>query len=97
MIESDLIIVELCSPAHHNGTAQIPDAHSVPIDQLDSFLRQASHRSVFVFYDSATDPIAWSRVEAILNRYPIRYSFVLKGGFEAWLSRQQAKGMATAT
>lgn len=97
VIESDLIIVELSSRADCSDIPQIPDSHRVPIDQLESFLREASHRSVFVFYDTPSEPAMWDRVEAILNHYPIHYVFVLKGGLQAWLSRQQARAMAVVS
>jgi hypothetical protein len=95
VIEPDLIIVELSSRAASRERHRIPDSIRVPIDQLDSFLNQASHRAVFVFYDSATEPAEWSRVESILNRYTIPYVFVLKGGLEAWLRRQQRIAVAS--
>jgi hypothetical protein len=97
VIEPDLIIVELnCRPPSRDRP-QIPYALRVPIGQLDSFLREASHQSVFVFYHSASEPVKWSRVESILNHYAIPHAFVLKGGLEAWVSKQQAGGTAVAS
>jgi hypothetical protein len=50
----------------------------MPVSQLESFLRKASRRSIFVFYDSATEPVKWSRVESIVNNCAIPHVFVLK-------------------
>jgi hypothetical protein len=96
-IEPDLFIVELSSRADSSQKARIPDALRMPVSQLERFLQKASRRSVFVFYDSATEPVTWSRVECIANDYAIRNVFVLKGGLELWLSKRQADGIAVAT
>lgn len=93
-IEPDLFIVELSSCAASREVPQIPDALRMPVSQLESFLQKASRRSVFVFYDSDTEPVKWSRVESIVNNYAIRNVFVLKGGLERWLSKHQTDGMA---
>ncbi len=94
-IEPDLLIVDLTSrPASREI---LPDALRMPVTQLESFLQKASRRSIFVFYDSTTDPVNWSRVESIVNKYAIRNVFVLKGGLEFWLSKHQANGMAVTT
>ncbi len=95
-IEPDLFIVELSSRADSGGKPHIPDALRMSVSQLESFLGRTSRRSVFVFYDSATDPVTWSRVQSIVNCYAIRNVFVLKGGLEFWLSKHQADGMAVA-
>jgi hypothetical protein len=96
-IEPDLFIVELSSRAASREILQIPDALRMPISQLEIFLRKASRRSVFVFCDSATEPVKWSRVECIVNNYAIPNVFVLKGGLEFWLSKHQADGMAVTS
>jgi hypothetical protein len=97
VIEPDLVIIELSSRVASGEIPQIPDALRMPVDQLQSFLRKASRHSVFVFYDSATEPVNWCRVEAILNHHVIPHAFVLKGGLEFWLSKQQADGRAVAS
>jgi hypothetical protein len=96
-IEPDLILVELSSRAASREILQIPDALRMPVSQLESFLGKASRHSVFVFYDSATEPVKWSLVESIVNNYAIRNVFVLKGGLEFWLSKHQADGMVVAS
>jgi hypothetical protein len=96
-IEPDLIIVELSSNAASGEVPRIPDALRMPVDQLESFLREASHRSVFVFHDSAAEPVRWPRVESILNQHAIPHVFVLKGGLELWLRKRQAEGMVVAS
>jgi hypothetical protein len=96
-IEPDLFIVELSSRAASCELLQIPDALRMPVSQLESFLQEASRRSVFVFYDSATEPVKWSRVESMINNYAIRNVFVLKGGLEFWLSKHQTDGMAVTS
>ncbi len=96
-IEPDLYIVELSSRAGSCEILQIPDALRMPVSQLESFLRKASRRSVFVFYDCATEPVKWSRVESIVNSYATRNVFVLKGGLEFWLSEHRADGMAVSS
>lgn len=96
-IEPDLLIVDLISRAASRETQRIPDALRMPVSQLESFLQKASCRSIFVFYDSATDPVTWSRVESIVNKYAIRNVFVLKGGLEFWLSKHQPNGVAVTT
>jgi hypothetical protein len=96
-IEPDLYIVELSSRAGSCEILRIPDALRMPVSQLESFLRKASRRSVFVFYDCATEPVKWSHVESIVNSYAIRNVFVLKGGLEFWLSEHQADGMAISS
>ena len=95
-IEPDLFIVELSSRADSGEKPHIPDALRMPVSQLESFLRKASRRSVFVFYDSATEPVTWSCVQSIVKSYAIRNVFVLKGGLELWLIKHQADGMAVA-
>ena len=95
VIEPDLIVVEVSSQPASGERPKIPDALRIPIDQLDCFLREAPHRAVFVFYDSATEPVQWNRVESILNRQMIPYVFVLEGGLEAWLRRQQSIGVGS--
>jgi hypothetical protein len=96
-IEPDLLIVELSSRAAFHEIVRIPGALRMPVSQLESFLQKASRRSVFVFYDAATDPVKWSRVESIVNEYAIRNVFVLKGGLEFWLSKHQTDGMAVTS
>jgi hypothetical protein len=96
-IEPDLFIVELSSRSDSSEKPQIPDALRMPVSQLERFLQKASRRSVFVFYESATEPVTWSRVECMVNEYALRNAFVLKGGLELWLSKHQADGMAVAT
>jgi len=96
-IEPDLFIVDLSSRAASREIPQIPDALRIPVSQLDSFLQKASRRSVFVFYDSVTEPVKWSRVESIVNNYAIRNVFVLKGGLEFWLSKHQTDRMAVTS
>jgi hypothetical protein len=96
-IEPDLFIVELSSRADSGEKPRIPDALRMSVSQVERFLQKASPRSIFVFYDSATDPVSWSRVECIANDYAMRNVFVLKGGLELWLSKHHADGMAVAT
>jgi hypothetical protein len=76
---------------------QIPDALRMPISQLPGFLRDAPRRSIFVFYDSAIEPVQWSRVEAIANDYAIPNVSVLKGGLELWLSKHPAGQVGAAS
>jgi hypothetical protein len=96
-IEPDLFIVELSSRADSGEKPQIPDALRMPVSQLERFLQKTSCRSVFVFCDSATEPVTWSSVQCIVNDHAMRNVFVLKGGLELWLSKHQADGMAVAT
>jgi hypothetical protein len=96
-IEPDLFIVQLSSRADSGETPRIPDALRMPVSQLERFLEKASRRSVFVFYDSATEPVTWSRIECIVNDHAMRNIFVLKGGLDLWLSKHQADGIAAAT
>jgi 3-mercaptopyruvate sulfurtransferase SseA len=96
-IEPDLFIVELSSRAESGEKPSIPDALRLPVSQLERFLEKVSRRSVFVFYDSATEPVTWSRVACIVNDHAMRNVFVLKGGLELWLSKHQADGIAVAT
>jgi hypothetical protein len=96
-IEPDLFIVELSSRADWGEKPGIPDALRMPVSQLEMLLEKVSRRSVFVFYDSATEPVTWSRVECIVNDHAMRNVFVLKGGLELWLSKHQAGGIAVAT
>ena len=96
-IEPDLFIIELSSRSDSDEKPQIPDALRMPVSQLERFLQKASRRSVFVFYDSATEPVTWSRVECMVNDHAMRNVFVLKGGLELWLSKHQADGVAVAT
>jgi hypothetical protein len=96
-IEPDLIVVELSSRTASSEMPQIPDALRMPVSQLPGFLRQASRRSIFVFYDSATEPVQWSRVEAIANACAIPNVSVLKGGLELWLSKHQPHAVGVAT
>jgi hypothetical protein len=95
-IEPDLFIVELSSRTDSDEKPSIPDALRVPVSQLERFLEKVSRRSVFVFYDSATEPVMWSHVECIVNDHAMRNVFVLKGGLELWLSKHQADGIAVA-
>ncbi len=97
VIEPDLIVVELSSRAASSAIPQIPDALRMPVSQLGSFLHGASRRSIFVFYDSATEPVQWLRVEAIVNDCAIPNVSVLKGGLELWLSKHQADGLVVAS
>jgi hypothetical protein len=85
-IEPDLFIIELSSRADSAEKPQIPDARRMPLSQLERFLQTASSRSVFVFYNTATEPVSWSRVECIVNNRAMRNVFVLKGGLELWLT-----------
>jgi 3-mercaptopyruvate sulfurtransferase SseA len=96
-IEPDLFIIELSSRSDAGDKPRIPDALRVPISQLERFLQKASRRSVFVFYDSATEPVTWPGVECMVNNYAMRNVFVLKGGLELWLSKHQPDGTAVAT
>jgi rhodanese-related sulfurtransferase len=96
-IEPDLLIVDLSSRAASREIAKIPDALRMPVSQLESFLQKASHRSIFVFCDSVTEPVKWSRVESIVNNYAIRNVFVLKGGLEFWLSKHQTDRMSATS
>jgi hypothetical protein len=95
-IEPDLFIVELSSRTDSDEKPSIPDALRVPVSQLERFLEKVSRRSVFVFYDSATEPVTWSHVECIVNDHAMRNVFVLKGGLDLWLSKHQADGIAVA-
>jgi hypothetical protein len=95
-IEPDLFIVELSSRTDSDEKPSIPDALRVPVSQLERFLEKVSRRSVFVFYDSATEPVTWSHVECIVNDHAMRNVFVLKGGLELWLSKHPADGIAVA-
>ena len=61
-----------------------------------AFFRSASRRSVFILYDTATEPVQWSRVETIANDCAIPNVSVLKGGIELWLSKHQADGVGVA-
>jgi len=97
VIEPDLCIVDLSSRAASREIPQIPDAVRMPVSQLEIFLQKAYHRSIFVFYDSITEPVKWSRVESIVNEYAIRNVFVLKGGLEFWLSKHQTDRMAATS
>jgi hypothetical protein len=97
LIESDVILVELGSGSASSKRPHLPDAVRLPIGQLESFLHEASHRGVFVFYDSAADPVDWHRVEAILNHHAIPHVFVLRGGLEAWLDAQRGNGLTVAS
>jgi rhodanese-related sulfurtransferase len=96
-IEPDLFIVELSSHADSGEKPQIPDALRMPVSQLESFLQKASRTSVFVFCDSAREPVTWSRIQSLVNKYGIRNVFVLKGGLDLWVSKHQADGMAVAS
>jgi hypothetical protein len=77
VIEPDLIIVELSSRAASGEILQIPDALRMPVSRLESLLRKASRHSVFVFYDSATEPVKRSRVEAIVNHFASSVGLIL--------------------
>jgi hypothetical protein len=96
-IEPDLIVVELSSRTASSEMPQIPDALRMPVSQLPAFLRDAPRRSIFVFYDSAIEPVQWSRVEAIANDYAIPNVSVLKGGLELWLSKHPAGQVGAAS
>lgn len=96
-IEPDLFIIELSSRADSGEQLKTPDALRMPVSQLENFLQTASCRSVFVFYETATEPVTWSRVECIVNDHAMRNVFVLKGGLELWMSKHQVDGMAVAT
>jgi rhodanese-related sulfurtransferase len=95
-IEPDLFIVELSSHTDSGEKPKIPDAIRMSVSQLETFLQKASRRSVFVFCDSAAEPVTWSRVQSIVNKHGIRNVFVLKGGLDLWASKHQAEGMAVA-
>jgi hypothetical protein len=90
VIEPDLLVIEIASATDTEIKPGIPDARRIPIAQLDGFLDGVSARSVFVFYDSATEPADWSRVESIVNRHKIATALVLKGGLEMWLSERRS-------
>jgi hypothetical protein len=92
-----LIVVELNSRAASREMPQIPDFLRMPVSQLQGFLHNASRCSIFVFYDSATESVQWSRVEAIANHCAIPNVCVLKGGLELWLSKHQADGAGVAS
>ena len=96
-IEPDLVIIELSSRAASTNMPKIPDSIRVPVSQLQGFLRNASRRSVFILYDTATEPVQWSRVEAIANDCAIPNVSVLKGGLELWLSKHQADEVGVAS
>jgi hypothetical protein len=96
-IEPDLFIIELSSRTDSDEKPGIPDALRVPVSQLERFLEKVSRRSVFVFYNSATEPVTWSHVECIVNDHAMRNVFVLKGGLELWLSKHQDDGIAVAS
>jgi hypothetical protein len=93
-IEPDLVVVELSSRAASSEMPQIPDALRMPVAQLPGFLCNAPRRSIFVFYDSAIEPVQWSRVEGIANDCAIPNVSVLKGGLELWLSKHPVDGVA---
>jgi hypothetical protein len=96
-IEPDLIIIELSSRVASSEMPQIPDAFKMPVSQLQGFLCKASRRSIFILYDTAQEPMQWSRVETIVNECGIPNVFVLKGGLESWLSKHHADGVGVAT
>lgn len=96
-IEPDVIVIELSSQTASSEIPQIPDALKMPVSQLQGFLCNASRRSIFIFYDTAREPMQWSRVEAIVNECAIPNVFVLKGGLELWLSKHHADGVGVAT
>jgi hypothetical protein len=62
----------------------------MPVDQLDGFVSHKSRFTIFVFYDSVKEPVNWRQVELLVCKYLLRNAFVLKGGLEAWKSRQDA-------
>jgi hypothetical protein len=72
------------------GKAGIPDAHRMPVEQLESFVSHTSRSTILVFYDSIKDPVNWKQVELLVRKYSLRNAFVLKGGLEAWQSCQRA-------
>ena len=96
-IEPDVIVIELSSRPASSEKPQIPDALKMPVSQLQGFLCDASRRSIFIFYDTAAEPVQWSRLEAIVNECAIPNVFVLKGGLELWLSKHQADGVGVAS
>lgn len=96
-IEPDLFMIELTSRADSVEEPMIPDAPRVPVSQLESDLRDVSQRSIFVFYDSATEPVKWSRVESIVNNLKIRNALILKGGLEMWPSKHSSDRLAAAS
>ena len=67
-IEPDLFLIELSPCAHSGEKPQIPDARRMPVSQLERFLQKTSCRLVFVFYDTAAGPVAWSRVRMHCQR-----------------------------
>lgn len=87
IIEPDLQILEL---GFHPGQAGIPDAHRVPVDQLESFVSHTSRSTILTFYDSSEEPVKWKQVELLVRKYSLRNAVVLKGGLEAWQSYQRA-------
>jgi hypothetical protein len=87
IIEPDLEILEL---GFQQTNAGIPDAHRVPVDQLEGFVRDTSRSTIVVFYDSVKEPVNWKQVELLARKYLLRNIFVLKGGLEAWQSYQHA-------
>lgn len=96
-IEPDVIVIELSSRPASSEMPQIPDALKMPVSQLQGFLCDISRRTVCIFYDTAAEPIQWSRVETIVNECAMPNIFVLKGGLELWLSKHQANGVGVAS
>ena len=96
-IEPDVTVIELSSRPASSEMPQIPGALKMPLAQLQGFLCDASRRSVFIFYETAADPMQWSRVEAIVNECAMPNVFVLKGGLELWLSKHQADGVGVTS
>jgi hypothetical protein len=91
IIEPDLEILELGPTC---GNAGIPDAHQVPVDQLEGFVSHKSRSTIFVFYDSVKERVNWGDVELLVRKYLLRYVFVLKGGLEEWQSHQYGNHQA---
>ncbi len=87
IIEPDLEILEL---GWQHGNPGIPDAHQMPVDQLEGFVSHASRFTIFVLYDSVKEPANWRQVELLVRKYLLHNVLVLKGGLEAWQSYQRA-------
>jgi hypothetical protein len=90
IIEPDLELLEL---GFQHGNVGIPDAHRVPVDQLERFISHTSRSTILVFYDSIKDPVNWKQVELLVRKYSLRNVYVLKGGLEAWQSYQRAAAL----
>jgi hypothetical protein len=87
IIEPDLKILEL---GPRQGNPGIPDAQQMPVDQIEGLVSHTSRSTILVFYASVKESVNWRQVELLVQKYLLRNAFVLKGGLEAWQSRQHA-------